>query len=80
MADQAPQAVAKITSPLIGEAVVALDNIREQLGLSVTDAVNRSLIAYAYFMAIQNTGGAVFIKETPDGEMHRLLVHQEPDE
>jgi hypothetical protein len=80
MAEQTPKAVARITSPLLAEAAVALDNIRQQLGLSVADAVNRALTTYAYFMALQNTGGEIYIKESPDGDMHRLLVHREPDE
>jgi hypothetical protein len=74
-AGPAPRAVAKITVPLLGESVIALDSITTQLGLSKTDAVNRALQAYAFLAAIQETGGEVHVKETSGGPLHRLLIH-----
>lgn len=75
MTEQAPRAVAKVTAPLVGEAAIALDAITTQLGLSKTDAVNRALTAYAYFTALQETGGEIYVKESAEDSLHRLFLH-----
>ncbi|TDD97672.1 hypothetical protein [Actinomadura rubrisoli] len=78
MADP-PRAAAQITVQLLGEAVLALDNTTQALGISKTDTVNRAVQAYAFLMALQRTGGELYLKHTPDDDLHRFLIHQDPE-
>lgn len=74
-----PRAAARITVPLLGESVIALQNTAGQLGLSKTDTVNRALQAYAFLITLQETGGEIYVKQTPDDGLHRFLLHQDPE-
>lgn len=74
----APKAAAKITVPLIGEALIALESTAKEFGLSKTDTVNRAIQAYAFFMTLQRTGGEIYVRQTPDGGLHRFFLH--PDD
>lgn len=78
MSDEAPQAAGRITAPLIGEAVIALENTARTLGLSKTDTVNRALQAYAFLVTLQETGGAVYVRQPGEDGLHRLSLLQAP--
>lgn len=71
----APQAAGTITAPLIGEAVIALLNTAETLGLSRTDTVNRAIQAFAYFTAVQQQGGEIYVRQAPGDDLHRLALN-----
>ena len=75
----APQAAGKITVPLIGEAVIALYSTAATLSLSRTDTVNRAIQAYAYFTAVQQQGGEIHVRETPDDDLTRITFDR-PEE
>lgn len=75
----APQPAGRITAPLIGEAVIALCNTAETLGLTRTDTINRALQAYAYLTAVQQQGGGIYIRERPGDRLNRIILNS-PEE
>jgi hypothetical protein len=76
MSKEPPPVVAEINVRLIGEAAIALDNAVALCGVSRTDTVNRAVQAYAFFQALLSNGGEIYVKESPDSDMHRLLFEQ----
>jgi len=58
----------RVTVNLTVRAARALNQAAELTGDSKTDTINRALQIYAYLEQITHNGGAIYVRETPDGE------------
>jgi hypothetical protein len=64
----------RVTVNLTQRSSRALQQASELTGDSKTDTINRALQIYAFLEAILSTGGAIYIRESPNGELERLKL------
>ena len=64
----------RVTVNLIARASRALQQASELTGDTKTDTINRALQIYAYIEEITANGGAIYARESPDGELERLKM------
>jgi hypothetical protein len=58
----------RVTVNLTVRASRALDQAAQITGDSKTDTINRALQIYAYLEQVTDSGGAIYVRESPDGE------------
>jgi hypothetical protein len=64
----------RVTVNLTGRAADALDQAAKLTGNSKTDTINRALQIYAYLEQVANDGGAIYVRESPDGELQLIKM------
>jgi hypothetical protein len=64
----------RVTVNLTGRAADALAEAAKLTGNSKTDTINRALQVYAYLEQVANDGGAIYIRESPDGELQLIKM------
>lgn len=64
----------RVTVNLSARSAHALDQAVELTGDSKTDAINRSLQVYAFIEQVLHGDGAVYVRESSDGELERLRL------
>ena len=64
----------RVTVNLTGRAADALEQVAKLTGNSKTDTINRSLQLYAYLEQVTNDGGAIYVRESPGGELQLIKL------
>lgn len=62
----------RLSVNLVPRAAHALDETVAQTGDSKTDTINRAIQLYAFIERIIQNGGAVFVRDEPNGDLARL--------
>jgi hypothetical protein len=64
----------RVTVNLTARSSRALSEAVQCTGDSKTDTINRAIQIYAYIERVLEGGGAVYVRENPDGEPERLKI------
>jgi hypothetical protein len=64
----------RVTVNLTARSSRALQLASELTGDTKTDSINRSIQIYAYLEEVLSHGGAIYVRESADGEMERLKL------
>jgi hypothetical protein len=64
----------RVTVNLTARASRALQAAADLTGDTKTDSINRSIQIYAYLEEVLSRGGAVYVRESADGELERLKL------
>jgi hypothetical protein len=72
--DSHAQSLTRLTVNLTPRATAAMELAAGLTGDSKTDTVCRALQVYAYIEQILRGGGAVYVRETTDGNLERVQV------
>lgn len=64
----------RVTVNLAARASRALQQAAELTGDTKTDSINRAIQIYAYLEDITARGGAIYVRESADGELERLKM------
>ncbi|MFI6522647.1 hypothetical protein ACIBF1_44340 [Spirillospora sp. NPDC050679] len=64
----------RVTVNLTARSSRALEQTVQSTGDSKTDAINRAVQISAYVEEVLANGGAIYVKDGPDGELERLKV------
>lgn len=64
----------RVTVNLIARASRALQQVSQLTGDTKTDSINRAIQIFAYLEEINSSGGAVYVRESPDSELVRLKI------
>ena len=58
----------RVTVNLTARASHALDRASQLTGETKTDTINRALQIYAFLQEITEKGGAIYVRESPEGD------------
>ncbi len=64
----------KITVNLTQRSQKALELAAELGQGHKTDTINKALQVHAYLLQVEASGGVIYVRETPDGEMMRVRI------
>lgn len=64
----------RVTVNLTPRAARALEQAAELTGDTKTDTINRALQVYAYLEQVTHDGGAIYVRETPEGESQLIKI------
>lgn len=64
----------RVTVNLTARASRALQQTADLTGDTKTDSINRSILIYAYLEEVLSRGGAIYVRESADGELERLKL------
>jgi hypothetical protein len=64
----------RVTVNLTPRASKALEQAVKCTGDTKTDTINRALQVYAYLEETMQSGGSIYLRQNPDGELERLRI------
>lgn len=72
--DDVTDGLKRVTLNLTVRAQDAIRDIINVTSESKTDAINRALLLYNFFIQTQASGGALYVRDTVEGEVERLRL------
>jgi hypothetical protein len=64
----------RVTVNFTARSSHALDEVVRLTRDSKTDSLNRAIQIYAYIEQVLQSGGSIYIRESPDSELERLKI------